>query len=93
MTNDDRDKLIIQIARDVDVIKNNQERDYHTLYGDRNHDGLVKDVANAQDDIKELQRIHDTHRSVAWTILKCLGTIASGGAIGWLASFLTRITG
>ena len=38
------------------------------------------------------ERIH-AHRSIARTILKYIGTIALGGAIGWLASFLTRITG
>ena len=92
MNNDVRDNLILQIARDVDVIKNNQSRDYKIIYGD-GKSGLVQDMKQAQDDIKELQRIHATHRSVAWTILKYIGTIASGGAIGWLASFLTRLIG
>ena len=92
MNNDARDNLILQIARDVDVIKNNQTRDYNALYGDGSY-GLVHDMKQAQDDIKDLQRIHATHKNAAMTVLKYIGTIASGGVIGWLASFLTRLTG
>ena len=81
MTENERDKLIMQIASDVEVIKNNLAHDFKTLYGN-GKPGLVEDVQELKTQVQLLKQAQAGWRQ----LLHYIGSILSGGIVGWLTS-------
>lgn len=81
MTDGERDKIIMDIAADIKVIKNNLDRDYKALYGN-GKPGIIEDVSQIK---TELQLIKQSQS--AWkTVLHYLASALSGGFVGWFGS-------
>ena len=93
MTDNERDKIINEIASDVRLIKDRLERDFRTLYGN-GKPGLVDDVTQAKTDILLLQQDTKRGESTWKTILHYVATlvsaIVSGGVVGWISARLVR---
>ena len=89
MTDNERDKLINEIAIDVREIKVKLDRDYYTLYGD-GKPGLVDDVAQAKTDILLLQegakRGESTWKTILHYVATLISAIVSGGVVGWITA-------
>ena len=85
MTDSERDNLILKIASDVEVIKNNQDRDFRVLYG-KEKPGLIEEVQELKTQMQLLKQ-----SQAGWKqILHYVGSILSGGLVGWFSSLLTR---
>ena len=79
MTENERDNLILKIASDVEVIKNNQDRDFRVLYG-KEKPGLIEEVQELKTQVQLLKQ-----SPAGWKqILHYVGSIISGGLVGWL---------
>lgn len=79
MTENERDNLILKIASDVEVIKNNQDRDFRVLYG-KEKPGLIEEVQELKTQVQLLKQ-----SQAGWKqILHYVGSIISGGLVGWL---------
>ena len=85
MTDNERDKIINEIASDVRLIKDRLERDFRTLYGN-GRPRLVDDVAQAKTDIELIKQSHSIWR----TLIHYVGSILSGGIVAWLTAKICR---
>lgn len=84
MTDSERDNLIIKIASDVEVIKHDLANDFRELHGN-GKPGLIEKVQNLETQFQLMRQ----SRSAWKTALHYVLSILSGGAIGWLTSWLT----
>ena len=85
MTDNERDKMINEIASDVKVIKDRLERAFITLYGD-GKPGVLDEMQDLKTQVQLLKQ-----SQAGWKLLlHYIGSILSGGLVGWLSSILTR---
>ena len=79
MTENERDKLILQIASDVEVIKHDLANDFRELHGN-GKPGLIEKVQNLETQIQLIKQ-----SQAGWKqLLHYVASILSGGLVGWL---------
>ncbi len=85
MTENERDNLILKIASDLEVIKHDLAQDFRILHGN-GKPGLIEEVQELKTQVQLLKQ-----SQAGWKqILHYVGSILSGGLVGWFSSLLTR---
>jgi hypothetical protein len=79
MNRERRDNLILKIASDIEVIKHDLAQDFRILHGN-GKPGLIEEVQELKTQVQLLKQ-----SQAGWKqILHYVGSIISGGLVGWL---------
>jgi len=81
MTENERDNLILKIASDVEVIKHDLAQDFRILHGN-GKPGLIEEVQELKTQVQLIKQSQSSWKQ----ILHYVGSILSGGLVGWLTS-------
>ena len=81
MTENERDNLILKIASDVEVIKHDLAQDFRILHGN-GKPGLIEEVQELKTQVQLMKQSQSSWKQ----ILHHVGSILSGGLVGWLTS-------
>ena len=81
MTENERDNMILKIASDVEVIKHDLAQDFRILYGN-GKPGLIEEVQELKTQVQLIKQSQSSWKQ----ILHYVGSILSGGLVGWLTS-------
>ena len=83
MTENERDNVIMKIASNIEVIKHDLANDFRELHGN-GKPGLIEKVHVLETQVQLLKQAQAGWRQ----LLHYVGSILSGGIVGWLAGKL-----